>query len=125
MLQDFPNGWGVHETLGPCLVKVNAPYRRRAVPPARGRYRRGWSRRGLVSSGPPQRALPRAVRPRPPPPHQRPSSQRSLVMSDAQTPRLLSYWWVLLLLPLCLLAGWVLGQMPGPKPKEPPGGAAL
>ena len=41
-----------------------------------------------------------------------------------------SRWWSLLLLPAGLLIGWVVGQMPGPKPRAPivaapPGGIAV
>ncbi len=33
-----------------------------------------------------------------------------------------SPWWLVLLLPVCLLVGWLVGQLPGPKPKEPNAG---
>ena len=42
-------------------------------------------------------------------------------MYEARTPatRSLSPWWALVLLPGCLLFGWFVGQLPGPKPQEP------
>jgi thiol:disulfide interchange protein len=40
-------------------------------------------------------------------------------MFETRTPatRTISPWWVLLLLPACALAGWLVGQAPGPEPK--------
>jgi thiol-disulfide isomerase/thioredoxin len=42
-------------------------------------------------------------------------------MSDPSSPRSLSPWWVLLLLPACVAGGWLVGQMPTPAraPAEP------
>jgi len=42
-------------------------------------------------------------------------------MAESPSPasRSISLWWSLLLLPAGLLAGWVIGQIPGPGPRKP------